>query len=156
MCKLCGCTEFIQDGKPVVLERVEELVRELGVTSSTVDDYECVEVMSGMIAPLSAKYAEVVETAAWVEQLHDGMPHYENRSQKYVQAYQDLQSRLPMRGNPNQIAGMYHQIEQLVKELDETDVASLQDPEIRDGVQAVMHVHEDRTRAKRLRDRYGL
>ena len=79
------------------------------------DDYECVEVMSGMIAPLSAKYAEVVETAAWVEQLHDGMPHYESRSQKCVQAYQDLQSRLPMRGNPKQIAGMYHQLEQLVK-----------------------------------------
>jgi hypothetical protein len=157
MCKPCGCVEVIEKGKAAIIERVAELVKELRVNSSNVDDFECVEVMSGMIAPLSSKHADIFEVAAWIEKLHEGMTHYESRSQKYALAYEDVLARRPVQGEPKKIAGMYHQLEQLVNKLDGTDIVALEkDPEVLDGVNAVMNVHKDRTRAGRLKERYNL
>lgn len=155
MCKLCGCAEVVRRGKEAILQRLEELVKELCVTHTNVDDYECLESISSMIAPLGSKHREIYKRAAWIRELHEGMPHEESRIQKYVQAYDDLYARLPVQGEREKISLMYHQLEQLVKKVNEDDIAPL-DRAVQEGIKAVLQVHEDKTRAARLRARFGL
>lgn len=158
MCQLCGCQEFIKKGKGAVLQRVEEIMKELSVTTANVNDYEDTETISGIIAPLCSKEEEVSQTATWVSKLHDDMPrsNREKRCQAHVRAFRDIFSRLPAKGEPKLIATTFHQLEQLARELDETALASL-DPETRETIQAVNHVHDDmEAQRARLWEHYGL
>ncbi len=156
MCERCGCQQFIKEGKEAVLKQVVDIIKELRLTPSNVDDYEATETVSGMIAPFGLKETNrVYQTAAWISSLHEDQPRVKERFLAHVAAFQDVFASLPAQGDPKQIATSYHQLEQLARELDETAVASL-DAEIREAVQAVNRVHEDTTRRARLVERYGL
>ncbi len=101
---------------------------------------------------------EVYRTAVWEANLHLSMPRL-NRQERYkahVRAFQDIFSRLPAQGDPKHIVTVYHQLEQMVHELDEADLASL-DGEVRDTLQAINGVHADlAAKAAGLKQRYGL
>lgn len=134
-----------------------EIVSELGITTENVDDYECTETISGMSAPFGLREDEVYQTASWVSGLHRDNPQVrrEEQYQKHVEAFQDIFAHLPVQGDPKHIATTYHQLEQLARQLDEAALASVES-EIRQAIEAVNRVHEDRTRQSRLKDRYGL
>ena len=151
MCQRCGCEQFIKKGKKAILKRVVDIVGELHLKPSNVDAYECTEAISTLIAPFSFAEDEVYQAASWISGLHDRGERY----QAHVRAFKDVFARLPMRGDPKQIATTYHQLEQLARELDETTVTS-PNSDIQQAVQAVNHVHEDTTRQTRLKERYGL
>lgn len=157
MCQLCECTEYTKQGKGAVLRRVVEIVNDLGLTPENVDDYECTETISGVIAPFGGRQDEVYQIASWVSGLHEDNPQVRRgeRYQKHVEAFRDIFARLPLQGDPKHIATTYHQLEQLARHLDKADMASLE-PEFRKAIEAVNHVHEDRTRQSRLKERYGL
>ena len=151
MCQQCGCQQFIKAGKKVILKRAVAIVGELHLKPSNVDDYECTEAISALIAPFSFAKDEVYQTASWISGLHDRGERY----QAQVRAFKEVFARLPIQGDPKQIATTYHQLEQLARELDETTIASL-DSDIQQAIQAVNRVHEDTTRQKRLKERYSL
>lgn len=156
MCHHCGCQQVIKEGKEAVRKRAVDIVKELRLTPANVDDYECTETISGMIAPFGNKEDEVYQAASWISGLHQGSrTNQDERYQSHARAFRDIFTRLPVQGDPKQLITDYHQLEQLARELDETTIASL-DPEIGKTIQAVNHVHEDTTRRARLQERYGL
>lgn len=158
MCRLCGCSQYLKQGKEAVLRRAVEVVKELGLTAGNADDYEATEVISGLIAPFGSREDEVHGTAAWISDLHEGMPRSgrDERFQAHARAFRDIFARLPARGDPKHIATIYHQLEQLARELDEAALASLA-PEAREAIQAVNQVHEGLgAKVARLKERYGL
>jgi uncharacterized protein YoxC len=158
MCQGCGCDRYVGRGKQVALDRAVEIVKELGLTVQNLDDYENTELICDFIAPFGSQEDEVFQTAVWEAALHLSMPRL-NRQERYkahVRAFQDIFSRLPARGDPKHIVTVYHQLEQMVHELDEKDLASL-DAETRDALQAVKRVHADlAAKAARLKEKYGL
>jgi len=158
MCELCGCNQYIKQGKESVLKRTVEIVKELGITVQNTDDYEETEIISRFIASFGAIEDEVYQTAAWVSYLHIGTRQLglDERYQAHVRAFQDIFSHLPAQGEPRYIATTYHQLEQLGKELDDSDLAVLS-PETRETVEAVNQVHQGLPKKEaRLRQRYGL
>ena len=158
MCQLCGCTEFIKQGKKAVLDRAMEIVEELGLTAQNVADYEDTELISSIIAPFGVVDDDAYQAAAWISHLHIGMGQV-GRDEKYpshVQAFRDIFARLPVQGDPKHIGTVYHQLEQLNKELDDASLAML-DPQPRQALQALRRVHDDPAgRASRLKQRYTL
>ena len=157
MCQRCGCQQFIKEGKEAILKRAVDIVKELRLSPANVDDYEITETISGIIAPFGLKEDEVYQAASWVSSLHDDNPRVRRgeQYQNHVRAFRDIFARLPVQGDPKHIATTYHQLEQLARELDDVAKASL-DPEIREAIEAVNHVHDDRTRAARVKKRYSL
>ncbi len=141
-----------------MLERAAEIVNELQLTAKNTDDYEDTETISGIIAPFGAPEDDIYRTAAWVGSLHMSQ-HRLDRAERYqahVKAFRDIFSRLPVQGEPKHIVTIYHQLEQLGRELSDEGLASL-DPETKEAVQAVNHVHDDMAaRLARLKQRYGL
>ncbi len=155
---LCGCNQYRKQGKKEVLKRAAEIVNELCLTSQNADDYEATEIIAGIIAPFGSKDDDAYRTAAWVSNLHMDMSRLdrEKRYQSHVEALRDIFSRLPARGEPKQIATTYHQLEQLCRELDEADLASLE-PQTQEAIRAVNHVHDGlEVKVARLKQRYGL
>ena len=158
MCQLCGCGQYIEQGKEAVIKRAVEIVNELGITARNADDYEDTEIISRLIAPFGSREDDVYQTAAWVSNLHMGMSRGDrsDRYQAHIRAFQDIFSRLPARGEPKHIATTYHQLEQLGHELDEADLASL-DTKTRETLQAVNNIHGNLAGTiARLKQRYGL
>lgn len=157
MCQRCGCQQFINAGQKAIIKRAGEIVTELQLTPANVDDYECTETISGLIAPFGIKDDEVYQVASWISSLHQDNPRVkrEEQYQNHRRAFKAIFARLPVQGDPKHIATTYHQLEQLARELDEKALASLE-PEIREAVEAVNRVHDDSTRAARLRESFNL
>lgn len=158
MCQLCGCDQYIKQGKQAVLNRATEIVKELGLTTANVDDYEDTERIGRFIAPFGAADDEVYKTAVWTSKLHMGMGRL-NQSERYqahVRALRDIYSRLPAKGEPKHVVTIYHQLEQLCRELENDELVSLA-PEIREAVLAVKRVHDNpEAKEKALKQRYNL
>ncbi len=112
---------------------------------------------SRMIVPFGSQKDEVYQTATWISDLHKSGRAFdpEVRYQSHIQAFKDIFARLLVRGTPKHLATTWHQLEQLARELDEKHLASL-DADMRETIEAVNHVHDDRTRQTRLKERYGL
>lgn len=158
MCELCGCNQYLKQGKKAVLRRTLEILNELCLTNQNADDYEATEIIAGIISPFGSKEDDVYPTAAWVSNLHMGMSRLDRdkRYQAHARAFRDIFSRLPAQGEPKHIATTYHQLEQLCRELDEADLASLEPP-TQEAIRAVNQVHEGiEIKATRLKQRYGL
>ncbi len=158
MCELCGCTHYIDQGKEAVLSRAVEIVRELKLTPQNLNDYENTELVSTIICPFGSRTDEVYRAAAWISDLH-GFPGLINPNARYgdyAKAFEDVFARLPAEGDPKQVATTYHQLEQLNKELKDTDLSSV-DVATKSTLQALRRVHEDAPgREAELRKRYGL
>ncbi len=158
MCQLCGCDQYIKQGKEAVLNRATEIVKELGLTAANVDDYENTEIIARFIAPFGAADDEVYETAVWTSKLHMSMSQLNQykRNQVHVPALRDIYSRLPAKGDPKHVVTIYHQLEQFSRELENDELLSLS-PEIREAVLAVKRVHEGlEAKDAILKQRYGL
>ena len=157
MCELCGCSQYITQGKEAVLRRTAEIVEELALTARNVDDYEDTETISGIIAPFDTREDDdVYQAAVWISGLHMAVPRWKEPSDALARAFRDIFSRLPVQGEPKHIITIYHQLEQFVRELDDSDLVSL-DPKTREAMQAMIHVHDDlEARVAGLKQRYGL
>ena len=157
MCQGCGCQQFLRQGSEAILKRAVDIVKELHLSPSNVDDYECTEAISAIIAPFGAREDDAYQIASWVSSLHDDNPRMGRgvQYQKCAEALRDIFARLPLPGDSKHIATIYHQLEQLARQVDETALASLA-PQFREAIEAVNHVHEDSTRQARLKERYGL
>lgn len=158
MCQLCGCTEYIKQGKAAVLRRAMKIISDLSLTPENVNDYEETEMIAGLIAPFGSIEDDVYPTAVWVSSLHMDMGRLQRfeHYQAHVRAFKDIFSRLPARGEPKRIATTYHQLEQLSRELGDGDLASV-DPGIGRVIQAVNRVHDGMEAKKvKLKQRYDL
>ncbi len=159
MCELCGCTQYIKEGKEAVLKRAEEIIVELALSPDNVDDYENTEIITRLICPFGSMGDEVYKTAVWVSDLHMSVRkpnRFEESYQAHVRAFQDILSRLPVKGEPRHIVTTYHQLEQLGREVDSNDLASVE-PKIREALLAVNQVHEGaQSKEAKLRQRYDL
>ncbi len=156
MCELCGCSQYITQGKEAVLRRTTEIVKELALTAKNVNDYEDTEIISGIIAPFDTRDDDVYQAAVWISSLHMAVPSWKEHSQVLARAFRDIFSRLPVQEEPKHVVTIYHQLEQFIRELDDSDLASL-NPETREAMQAMLHVHDDlEARVAGLKQRYGL
>ena len=106
------------------MRRAAEIVRELQITSGNVTHYEDTELISSLIAPFGSRTDEVYQTAAWVSDLHaaPGVINRNEQYQDYVRAFRDVFARLSVHDDPKHIATIYHQLEQLNKELDDASL----------------------------------
>jgi hypothetical protein len=156
MCELCGCSQYIEQGKEVVLERVTEVVKELALTSKNVADYEDTEIISGIIAPFDARDEDIYQAAIWISSLHMGLPTWNEPARALALAFRDIFSRLPVQGDPKHVVTIYHQLEQFGRVLADADLTSL-DPETRRAMQAMSHVHDNlEARVAELKEQYSL
>lgn len=157
MCELCGCGEFTKGGQETIRNRAVEIINQLQLNLDNLDDYECTETISGMMAPFALRQDEVYQAASWISGLHQGGKRdiRESQYQAYVRAFQDIFSRLPVRGESKEIGTTYHQLEQLARQVDEQSLSALA-PQVQAIIHAVNDVHQDKTRQSRLRERYGL
>ena len=158
MCELCGCTHYIRQGKGAVLQRALEVVKELKLAAGNVADYENTELISSIISPFGSRNDDVFKTAEWISDLHafPGLVNRNTRYHEYASAFKDILARLPVQGDPKHIATTYHQLEQLNKELDDGDLASV-GPANREALQALRSVHDNpEEREAILRHRYSL
>lgn len=158
MCQLCGCSQYLKQGKQAVLKRAAEITQELGLTAENADDYEAIEIISRLIAPFGAIDDEVYETAVWTSKLHLDMSQL-GRYQRYeahARALREIFSSLPAKGEPKHVITIYHQLEQLIRDLDNDDLASV-DSESREAVLAVKRVHDGlEAKENTLKQRYNL
>ena len=158
MCELCGCRAYIGQGRDAVLRRAVEIVDELNITAENIADYEDTELISSLIAPFGSRRDDIIEAAEWISDLH-AVPGLVNRNTRYddhIRAFRDIFRRLPVKGEPKDIATKYHQLEQLNKELDDADLQSVES-NTREALQALRNVHDDpEGREARLKKRYGL
>lgn len=156
MCELCGCSQYITQGKEAVLKRTTEIVKELALTAKNASDYEDTEIISGIIAPFDTRDEDVYQAVVWISSLHMAVPRWKEQSEAFVRAFRDIFSRLPVQEEPKHVVTIYHQLEQFIRELDDSDLASL-DPETREAMQAMRHVHDDiEAKVAGMKERYGL
>ncbi len=156
MCELCGCSQYLAQGKEAVLKRTTEVVKELALTAGNANDYEDTEIIASIVAPLDTGDEDVYQAVVWISSLHMAVPSWKEQSEAVVRAFRDIFSRLPVQGEPRHVVTIYHQLEQFIRELDDSDLASL-DPETREAMQAMRHVHDDlEAKVAGMKQRYGL
>ena len=139
-----------------MLKRTTEIVKELALTAGNAGDYEDTEIISSIVAPLDTRDEDVYQALAWISGLHMAVPGWKEKSEAVVRAFRDIFSRLPVQGEPKHVVTIYHQLEQFIRQMDDSDLALL-DPETREAMQAMRHVHDDlETKVAAMKQRYGL
>lgn len=158
MCQLCGCSEYIGQGRDAVLRRAIEIVDELKITAENVADYEDTELISSLIAPFGSRRDDVIEAAEWISDLHSipGLVNRNTHYDDYARAFKAILQQLPVSGEAKDIVTKYHQLEQLNKELDDAGLRSVKES-ARQALVALRRVHDDpEGRELRLKQKYGL
>jgi hypothetical protein len=157
MCRTCGCTEYIGKGEKAVLERAAEIVRRLGVTPQNASLYEDGEYICGLVGPRVSMSAddEVWDIVEMMHGFHERI--HQETQQTALSAVKDVFAHFPEEGNPREILIMWHQLEQLQREISDADISSLSAPFLREALQTMRHVH-DRSEARKteLINKYGL
>lgn len=143
MCTLCGCREYISQGKEAVLRRAVELVQRLGLTAENASLFEDGEYICGILGPriaLSAEDADVWDTIQWDHRLHEEM--FAEKHRRAAAAARDVFQQMPAKGKPKEVITLYHQLEQLSRAIPRDMLASLDDPSVRRALEAMEHVHD--------------
>lgn len=158
MCDLCGCKTYIDSGKQAVVNRAQEIIRHLDLTTENTELYEdCERILHEVFSysfPSSEK-SEMLTTAKWAHSLHESI--YKERFPRYVEAAKDVFSRLPVNDDARSVVTAYHQLEQLAKEIGNKELASIEDAPARETIKAVQKVHDNNLAKKtRLKERYAL
>lgn len=157
MCELCGCAAYVESGKQAILGRAEEIVEKLNLAENNVELFEdCERIAYEVVAHSSPSCdGEVLDVCRWVHSLHE--PIYKERFPKYLDAAKDVFSRLPVKRDTKEAITMYHQLEQLLKKIGDTELESIMDENVREALRAVRNVHDNNGGKKmRLNERYGL
>lgn len=159
MCSVCDCQDYIKQGKEVTLRRVVELVQKLGVTSENTRLFEDGEYICGIVSPMIAVEttgAEVWDIVRWHNRAHERINEATNRAA--LAAVQDVFHRIPSKNLPKKEAVMlWHQLEQLEREVRSEAVLSTLDPSVRAALEAVSHVHDNSAARKHeLEEQYQL
>jgi 4'-phosphopantetheinyl transferase EntD len=158
MCDLCGCRTYISSGKEATVNRAQEIIRSLGLTAENVELFEdCERILHEVFSYSfsSSEQSEMLDAARWAHSLHESI--YKERFPKYVEAAKDVFARLPVNDNARTIVTVYHQLEQLAKEIGDKELALIEDARIREAVRAVRQVHDNNfVKKTRLREYYGL
>lgn len=157
MCELCGCTIYIESGKQAILGRAEEIVGKLNLARSIVELFEdCERIAYEVVADSSPSHDgdQVLDVCRWVHSLHE--PIYKERLPKYLEAAKDVFSRLPVKDDRKEAVTLYHQLEQLLKKINDAELESIKDGNIREALRAVKNVHDNNAVKKaRVSERYG-
>ena len=158
MCELCGCTTYIESGKQAILGRAEEIVDKLKLTPRNAELFEdCERISYEVVAHSSPPFEgdEILDICRWAHSLHE--PIYKERCPKYLDAAKDVFSRLPVKGDTKEAITTYHQLEQLLKKINDAELESIKDKNVREALMAVRNVHDNNPGKKaRLNERYGL
>ncbi|MEM2210715.1 MAG: hypothetical protein QXW83_04100 [Nitrososphaerales archaeon] len=120
MCDLCGCIKYINEGKEAILKRAQEIITKLNLSRNNVELFEDCERIAHEVVAFSypsIKDNEILAISKWIRNLHE--PIFKKRLQNYLDAAKDVFSKLPININTKEAITMYHQLEQLVKEIDD-------------------------------------
>jgi hypothetical protein len=158
MCELCGCRTYLDSGKQSVMRRAHEIIRLLSLTPENVELFEDCERISHAVASYSFPSFEggdILETCRWVHRLHE--PLYRDRILRYLAAAKDVFDKVPVKGDIRAAITDYHQLEQLVDEIGDEELASITDENVRQTLEAVRVVHDNNLAKKTsLKEKYGL
>jgi hypothetical protein len=158
MCELCGCRAYIHSGKQSVMRRAHEIVRLLSLRPENVELFEDCERICHDVASYSFpsfEGGEILETCRWVHRLHE--PLYRDRIPRYLAAAKDVFDKLPVKGDTRAAITDYHQLEQLLNEIGNEELASIADENVRRTLKAVKVVHDNNLAKKTsLKAKYGL
>jgi hypothetical protein len=140
------------------MRRAQEIVKLLGLTPQTVELFEDCERISHAVAAYSFPSFEggdILETCRWVHRLHE--PLYRERIPRYLAAAKDILGKLPVKGDVRAAITDYHQLEQLLDEIGDEELASIADKNVRQILKAVKLVHDNNLAKKtNLNAKYGL
>ena len=158
MCDLCGCKTYLDSGKQAAVNRAQEIIRHLDLTAENIELFEdCERILHEVFSYSFPSYeeSEMLVVSRWAHSLHQHI--YTERFPKYIGAAKDVFDLLPVSGDAKDIVTAYHQLEQLAKEIEDKELASIEDARIRETIKAVWGVHDNNLAKKtRLKERYGL
>lgn len=161
MCEVCGCTKYVRqltEGKKVVVNRAVEIVQKLGLTAENTGLFEDGEYICGLLGPkvsLTPEAAEIWDVVQTVHRFHEGIHHEERK--KALEAAKEVFGHLPTQGPVKETVSLYHQLEQLQRELTDADLDALDDPAMREVFRALRKVHNNSDQRKaELVQKYGL
>jgi hypothetical protein len=162
MCQVCGCAEYLQkriEGKKVIIDRAVDLIRKLGVTTENLSLFEDGEYICGLLGPrvsMDSEAAEIWDVVQTMHRCHERI-HQEERK-KALEAARDVFSHIPgAASKPRETLILYHQLEQLHREVSDSDLEALGDPAIRDVFRGLRKVHDNgKQRKYELTQKYGL
>lgn len=158
MCDLCGCIKYINEGKQAILKRAREIITKLNLTHNNVELFEDCERIAHEVVAFSypsIEDNEIISISKWIHNLHE--PIFKKRFQNYLDAAKDVFGKLPININTKEAITMYHQLEQLVKEIDDEDLKSLMDTNFKETLIAVKNIHNNNLiKRMRLKERYSL
>ncbi|MBI2934435.1 MAG: hypothetical protein HYY29_02570 [Chloroflexi bacterium] len=148
MCRSCGCIEYINSGKMAVLDRATQIIQTLGVTPQNASVYEDGEYICGLVGPLApiSEADEVWDIVKMMHHYHEGITGQSRKAA--VAAVRDVFAHFPARGTAKEILTMWHQLEQLQREISDAEIESLSDNTLREALHAMRHVH-DRSEARK-------
>ena len=87
--------------------------------------------------------------------MHESL--YRERIPRYLAAAKDVFDRLPVKGDPRAAITDYHQLEQLLDEIGDEELASIAEENVRQTLKAVRVVHDNNLAKKtHLEEKYGL
>jgi hypothetical protein len=140
------------------MRRAQEIVKLLSLTPENVELFEDCERISHAVASYSFPSFEggdILETCRWVHRLHE--PLYRERIPRYLAAAKDILGKLPVKGDTRAAITDYHQLEQLLNEIGDEELASIADKDVRQTLQAVKVVHDNNlAKTTSLKEKYGL
>jgi hypothetical protein len=158
LCELCGCRTYVHSGRQSVTRRAHEIIRLLGLTPENVELFEDGERISHAVSAYSFPSFEgddTLETCRWVHRLHE--PFYKERIPRYLAAAKDVFGKLPVKGDVRAAITDYHQLEQLLDEIGDEELASITDENVRQTLKAVRVVHDNNlAKTTSLKEKYGL
>ncbi|MDP2718757.1 MAG: hypothetical protein U1D67_03360 [Dehalococcoidia bacterium] len=158
MCRTCGCADYIDKGKKAVLDRATEIIHELGVTPQNASLYEDGEYICNLVGPMvsiTSEDNEVWDIVKMMHEYHEGITR--EKRQTALVAVKDVFAHFPVTDSPRKILTMWHQLEQLQREISDADINSLTDPIVREALRTMRRVH-DRSEARKIEmiEKYNL
>lgn len=157
MCSVCGCEEYLTQGKQATLKRALELVQLLGVTEHNAQAFEDGEIICSIIGPKVSvtEMPEVYEVVSFLNRCHEHI--HQEVYRKGMLAAQNVFGKLPAKGEPREVLRLYHQLEQLSREISEKDLSLLADDNIRRALLTIQGIHgHSNLRRANLAELYGL
>lgn len=154
----CGCSQYLNQDKEVILQRVLEIVRTLKLTEHNAYLYEDGEYICGFLGPkipLIREGEDVWEVVRMVHSFHENF-HSERRSSA-LKAANDVFNNFPAKGSPKMLLTLWQQLESLHREIPDKMIDSLHDNIMASAIRAMRNVHDNGPRRKaELIERYKL
>lgn len=123
-----------------MINRASKIVKGIKLTPKNMDSYEDCEIMADLMDDEMLKQIDDEDLRGLIQQMRK--MHLEVRRinyKVYIDTAREIFGRIANRSSVLQ----YHQAEQLVKRISEEDIGGVKDPELRETLFRLKHIHDN-------------